>query len=366
MNKEDLTLKTYKTIDEQIEYLRENKKIIVDEEDKHWFKDINYISMINPYKELFSNGKDAYGNHIYTTDVNFKEILSSMKIDLEFSNCLYKDIRKFEQKFKNAVIATICNKYAKDEDKYCLNYINEIKIFLYDFSTMDFNKIKTSPTFCKNISNQLSSNGYVNDGFGIEKKVDLLRKILAFGTGISVDGADMKKANILAKHYLDTCQMVPLWVIPNMLTLGEVSMLFLMMDIDMQNIVCQEVAGFSLITENDKPEYTKLLRFSTKLEIIRKMRNTINHYEPFFPLLGHNISKLKLIKNSPIINTLEFLNPNFKIPKGNDFYKSETFLNINIKINPNNVVKIRLLELMMKYIEINKFNDCQDFSKIKR
>ena len=85
MNKEDLTLKTYKTIDEQIEYLRENKKIIVDEEDKHWFKDINYISMINPYKELFSNGKDAYGNHIYTTDVNFKEILSSMKIDLEFS-----------------------------------------------------------------------------------------------------------------------------------------------------------------------------------------------------------------------------------------------------------------------------------------
>lgn len=82
--------------------------------------------------------------------------------------------------------------------------------------------------------------------------------------------------------------------------------------------------------------------------------------------MGHNISKLKLIKNSPIINTLEFLNPDFKIPKGNDFYKSETFLNINIKINPNNVVKIRLLELMMKYIEINKFNDCQDFSKIKR
>lgn len=35
MNKENLMLKTYKTIDEQIEYLRENKKIIVDEEDKH-------------------------------------------------------------------------------------------------------------------------------------------------------------------------------------------------------------------------------------------------------------------------------------------------------------------------------------------
>lgn len=41
MNKENLMLKTYKTIDEQIEYLRKNKRIIIDEEDKHWFKDIN-------------------------------------------------------------------------------------------------------------------------------------------------------------------------------------------------------------------------------------------------------------------------------------------------------------------------------------
>lgn len=50
MNKENLMLKTYKTIDEQIEYLRKNKRIIIDEEDKHWFKDINYITMVNPYK----------------------------------------------------------------------------------------------------------------------------------------------------------------------------------------------------------------------------------------------------------------------------------------------------------------------------
>lgn len=355
MSKENFVLKTYKTIDEQIEYLRINKRIIVAEEDKHWFKDINYITMINPYKELFSNGKDTYGNHIYTADVDFKEILSSMKIDLEFSNCLYKNIRKFELKFKNAVFAAICNRYAMEEkDENCLNYINEIKIFLYDCSTMDYSKIKTIPTFCKNIFNQLSSNGYVNDNFGIEKKVDLLRKILAFGTGISSEGTDMKKTNILAKHYLDTCQMVPLWVIPNMLTLGEISMLFLMMDIDMQNTVCQEVAGFSLITTNDKPEYTKLLRFSTKLEIIRKMRNTINHYEPFFPLLSHNIRKPKLIKSSSIINTLEFLNPYFKMIQSDDLYKLETFLNINIKINPNNVLKIRLLELMMKYIETSE------------
>lgn len=56
--------------------------------------------MINPYKELFSNGKDAQGNHIYTADINFKELLNVIKIDFEFSNYLFKDIRKFEQKLK--------------------------------------------------------------------------------------------------------------------------------------------------------------------------------------------------------------------------------------------------------------------------
>ena len=59
--------KTYKTIDEQIKYLKESKKIIVDKEDEHWFIDVNYITLINPYKDFLANGKDSNGNHIYPT-----------------------------------------------------------------------------------------------------------------------------------------------------------------------------------------------------------------------------------------------------------------------------------------------------------
>lgn len=46
--------KTYKTIDEQIKYLKESKKIIVDKEDEHWFIDVNYITLINPYKDFLA------------------------------------------------------------------------------------------------------------------------------------------------------------------------------------------------------------------------------------------------------------------------------------------------------------------------
>lgn len=111
---------------------------------------------------------------------------------------------------------------------------------------------------------------------------------------------------MLVRHYLKTCKIVPLWVIPNVLTLGEISMLYLMIDIEQQIEVYQDVTGDSAISDNGQIQYKKLTRFSAKLEIIRKMRNTINHYEPIFPVLTENIEKPKNIKESPIINTLCF------------------------------------------------------------
>lgn len=54
MSETGTNYKTYKTIDEQIEYLKESKKIIVDDEDRHYFEERNYISLINPYKVMLA------------------------------------------------------------------------------------------------------------------------------------------------------------------------------------------------------------------------------------------------------------------------------------------------------------------------
>lgn len=48
-------IKTYRSIDEMVEYLYKSKKIIVDDEDKHYFSERNYISMINPLQAIFFN-----------------------------------------------------------------------------------------------------------------------------------------------------------------------------------------------------------------------------------------------------------------------------------------------------------------------
>jgi hypothetical protein len=48
-----------------VEYLYKSKKIIVDDEDKHYFSERNYISLINPYKQFFSTGRNNKGKLIY-------------------------------------------------------------------------------------------------------------------------------------------------------------------------------------------------------------------------------------------------------------------------------------------------------------
>ena len=101
--------KTYKSVDEQIEYLKDNKKIIVKNEHKQIFEERSYSSLINPYKEFFSNGRDEKGNHIYINEIDFEEILKIVKVDDNFCTAMYSYIGSFEKKcslqsFKNNVL----------------------------------------------------------------------------------------------------------------------------------------------------------------------------------------------------------------------------------------------------------------------
>lgn len=48
------------------------------------------------------------------------------------------------------------------------------------------------------------------------------------------------------------------------------------------------------------------------------------------------------------------LNNHFEFKESENFYDLDTFLNINVIPNPNNLVKIRLFELMSQYVKANK------------
>lgn len=67
--------------------------------------------------------------------------------------------------------------YEKENDLYSTRYINEIRVFLYDYRTIiDKLKIDEIPLLCPNVFNQLTRTGFISSGFGIEERIDLLKK----------------------------------------------------------------------------------------------------------------------------------------------------------------------------------------------
>lgn len=82
LNEENLTYKTYKTIDEQIEYLKDNKKIIIPEECRYALIEQNYVSLINAYKEFFAQGiSGPKKDHVYKKITTIDKILEIYELD---------------------------------------------------------------------------------------------------------------------------------------------------------------------------------------------------------------------------------------------------------------------------------------------
>lgn len=219
--------KLYKNIDEQIEYLKMFKKIIINENERYILEDRNYISVINPYKEFFATNQivkniEGYTKkiHIYESETPIQNILNVVKYDDKISDYFFRTIGQFERKFKNVLINAICELYVHDfqmpnESLKCLEYITEIEKFINQYTielTLNngseytcLNKpylidaiqrnVVVFPKFATNFPNSLSKKGYVYNEFVLENRFMILKKLYDIGTG---DKSASK--NILLQH----------------------------------------------------------------------------------------------------------------------------------------------------------------------
>lgn len=331
MNNENTKeFKIFRTIEEQIRYIQEYKSIFTSQEDYNLFLERNYASIINPYKELFSSGRNHEGKHIYKKNTDLKEIINLIKIDDNYSAKLYSLIGYFEKRFKNEIFYAISLKYAFNNDINCINYVDEIKNYL------DFKQNENLPIFCDNFNYQLSNEGYVLDNYLLSKKQEVLAKMYELGTGVFVG-----KQNKFIQHYVNSQGIAPIWVIPTELTLGELNIIFSMLDSSTQKNI---INSFYKYDNLENITINKIFRFSGYIEIIRKLRNNVNHYEPLFPLIYNEISGAKKYKESQMFVVIDFLE---------DIY-NQSFLNkskikaIEIEENIFNKKHLHVLNILNK------------------
>ena len=343
LNEENLTYKTYKTIDEQIKYLKENKRIIVLESQKYILENRNYVSIINPYKEFFATGhiivekngvKAKY--HQYGHDTLIDSIEELAKLDDSMSTIFFEYIGSFERKFKNLLVSRICSLYNENcliglsKDIYCIKYLEEINTFLNNQTRENL------PRFCANFYNIIQKNKYLYSEYPIKSRTSFLEKIYNIGLGVSDESR-----NTLILHYTKLQHEAPFWVIANALTLGELHILYMMLDSGSQRWILSKMKNIDI----NKIRIKDIFDFSGQLELLRRIRNVTNHYEPIIPFFINTI-KEKRLENSKTIESIKML----KFVSDSIIFCDKKLNFPSIDENDYNSKKIKIIKLIISIL----------------
>lgn len=240
------------------------------------------------------------------------------------------------------LIQELCTKYTEssspdeEHDVYCISYIQEIEAFYneiikYDSTDEVFNALENGlsikelniPKFCKNIFMELRSGKYIYNRDLFVSRFSLIQKIYFYGGGKNIDNPKKcESKNELIRHYIKTQKYVPMWVLPNALTFGELQILFTMLDSYSQQHIISKLLDY----DSNRIRLNYINVFSSYLEIIRNLRNIVNHYEPIIPYFIVKITDKK-IENSQIVKALNVLL--------NNFYRNKDELKTTLYPKPN-------------------------------
>lgn len=215
--------KHFKSIDEQIEVLK-NKRLIIDNEDeaKEVLLRENYF-FISGYRHVFMN---SVMDKTFITGVTFRELYSLFLFDRYFRNILFKNLLIIENQMKSILSYQLSKKYGYQEKDY-LNPRN--------FTT---DKLKTRR---------------------VRDVIDKMKR------QIRINGMHHQAT----LHYINNYGYIPLWVLVKVLSFG---------------IVCEL---YTVLKDEDKVEIASVFGVSTRqldifLPILSNYRNLCAHEDIMF------------------------------------------------------------------------------------
>lgn len=207
---------------------------------KRFLEQENYYNVINGYKDLFLR-KDTHGNAItpetYLPNTHFNELKALFLFDRELRFLFLKYLLIFENSFKTVISYEFSQKYSKANSYLDIaNYRND-------------------------------------DPKGVLKQISILTKTIHDNVG--AQGA--------IKHYIEEHGSVPLWVLVNYLTIGNLSYLYAALKDSEKNTIAKYYSD--KYAKQYKPAST--LRVSSEdmesaLKIFNLVRNQCAHDERLF------------------------------------------------------------------------------------
>lgn len=296
--------KIFKTLDEQIEILK-NKNLVIDNEE--YAKEVllreNYF-FLNGYRLPLMKSKD---NKVFIEGVKFEELYSLLLFDRKLRNIVFKNILIIENNLKSVISYQLSLKYGYKEKNY------------------------------------LNPNNFNNSGDKRRQVNDLLAKMKRQ----IKNNASQHSAT---SHYLNNYGYIPLWVLVKVLSFGIVSELFSILKKEDQYAVV-DVYGLDIKT------------FLDYLPILSNYRNLCAHEDILYDNRTNRViedTRYHKELNIPIMNN-EF------IYGKNDLFALIIIIKSMLKDNEVNDFMLEIknaldnLEYNLRSIPINKILDRMGF-----
>lgn len=224
-------MKEFKTLDEQIELLKTRNIIFENEENaKQVLLHNNYYNIINGYKDLFLDNNDPT---LYKQNTSFEEIYALYEFDRQLRNIFLEYILKIENSLRSLIAYYFSKEYGND------NYLK-----LDNFET--FNNV--------NVNMETK-----------QRQIKFIQTLIGNINKNIAQNMDNKYIN----HYMTKYGFVPLWVLVNILTFGDICNFYRLMK-QKQRI---EISIEFNIAETD---------LSSLLNILCKTRNLCAHDERLY------------------------------------------------------------------------------------
>lgn len=248
-------LKPFKTHNQQLKILRERGLETGDgSKSKKFLAEENYYNVINGYKDLFLK-KDNAGVPVipekYIDNAHIDEIYALFLFDRELRNLLVKYLLKFETNLKSVISYRFSEKY-KEPSAY------------------------------------LSMNNFKN---GTQHTKQTLQQIALMSNLIS--NKVKNRGNNSIKHYIDNHNAVPLWVLVNFMTIGNMSYFYNIMKDTDRNTVAKDLSKKFNKTRSKQIFSNELTIHAEDLEAITKSvnlyRNMCAHEERLFSYKTSNV-----------------------------------------------------------------------------
>lgn len=298
--------KPFKTLRSQLKILRNRGlKVSTDGKPMRFLERIGYYTLINGYKTLFLT-RDSTGKVIhpeeFIKDASFNEILSLYNFDKELRSILYSALLEYETNLGSELAYRFSEEFP-DENSY---------LAIDNFNGSDISSVVGT---ISSLSNTIKNKTSVN-----------------------------KNQENAIKHYVNNHGHVPLWVLVNFLTFGELNYFY-------KN--CQDKVQMNIakdFSNHLRREYNKKYDISIKPETINAINHLVNHFRN---AVAHNeITYSKHLYKSPGLQSIKNI---LSLPVSLNSQAGIFELVISLKVvlprKEYSILTKRIIKLLEKYQE---------------